>query len=63
MSHIHVGSRPSAGRRAASSERGRRCTEPSCSTRLSRYNTSDRCFAHAPVRFPRIRGRVVDDAS
>jgi len=39
-----------------------RCAEPSCSTRLSRYNPADRCYSHTPPKFPRIRGRVVETA-
>ena len=37
-----------------------RCADPSCMTRLSRYNQSERCYAHTPPKFPRIRGRVVE---
>ena len=25
---------------------------------FSMYNVRDRCFAHAPIRFPRLRGRT-----
>lgn len=38
----------------------RRCRRYRCDTKLSRYNARDFCHAHAPVRFPRVRGRVVD---
>jgi hypothetical protein len=38
------------------------CIEKSCTTRLSSYNKRDHCFAHAPTRFPRLRGRVAPEA-
>ena len=39
---------------------GRVCKHPQCSTRLSRYNKNEYCHAHAPVRFPRVRGKIVE---
>jgi len=30
---------------------------------LSRYNQSDMCHLHRPVRFPRVRGAVVGEES
>ena len=36
-----------------------RCRHPGCPTLLSRYNNREFCYAHAPTRFPRLRGRVV----
>lgn len=34
------------------------CSDPSCDTKLSRYNTHELCYRHRPARFPRVRGRV-----
>jgi hypothetical protein len=45
-----------AGRRLQIADPGRVCSEPSCATVLSRYNTAQTCHIHRPVRFPRIRG-------
>ncbi len=36
---------------------GRVCDHPSCETRLSVYNKRDRCWAHAEMKVPRLRGR------
>jgi hypothetical protein len=36
---------------------GRVCAEPDCVTRLSKYNRRDRCWAHAEMKVPRLRGR------
>jgi len=38
------------------------CIERDCETKLSRYNRREQCYAHAPTKFPRLRGRVVTDA-
>jgi len=38
------------------------CAREGCSTRLSRYNKRDHCYAHAPTKFPRLRGRVVPES-
>jgi hypothetical protein len=35
----------------------RLCSQPGCRTRLSVYNTSDRCWQHAEVVFPNHRGK------
>ena len=40
----------------------RTCARPDCTTRLSRYNTREGCNSHAPVTYPRVRGRFVDEA-
>jgi hypothetical protein len=37
-------------------ERGRVCATDGCETRLSVYNRSAYCWAHAPQRFPLVRG-------
>jgi len=33
------------------------CSDPECSTRLSRYNLAEKCFTHRPIKYPRVRGR------
>ena len=38
----------------------RACSKPECPTLLSKYNKREYCYAHAPVKFPRVRGRIVD---
>jgi hypothetical protein len=35
---------------------GRECRSKDCVTKLSRYNRREFCFAHAPVKYPRVRG-------
>jgi hypothetical protein len=40
---------------------GRTCAKPNCSTKLSQYNKAEYCHAHAPVRFPRVRGKIMDE--
>ncbi|MEX2322168.1 MAG: hypothetical protein WEA29_00110 [Acidimicrobiia bacterium] len=40
----------------------RRCESDGCETLLSRYNKRTYCYAHAPTRFPRLRGRVVPES-
>ncbi len=39
---------------------GRGCAKPGCETKISRYNKAEFCHAHAPVRFPRVRGKIID---
>jgi hypothetical protein len=39
------------------------CAQKGCNTRLSMYNRREYCYAHAPVRFPRVRGRVVPEGT
>ncbi len=36
---------------------GRVCAHPDCETKLSRYNRRDKCWAHADMKVPRLRGR------
>lgn len=36
---------------------GRVCAVPECGTKLSRYNRRDKCWAHADMKVPRLRGR------
>ncbi len=43
-------------------ETGRVCAKKSCETKLSQYNKAEFCHAHAPVRFPRVRGKILNEA-
>ena len=36
---------------------GRTCAEPGCPTKLSIYNRSTYCWAHAPTSYYALRGR------
>jgi len=38
-------------------EQGRICSFPVCETKLSVYNTADRCWQHAESVFPNHRGK------
>ena len=40
----------------------RMCARKGCETKLSRYNRREHCYAHAPTRFPRLRGRIVTES-
>jgi hypothetical protein len=63
MSEILRGNRVKGKPRAPKvNEEHRRCVQKNCPTRLSRYNKREYCYAHAPTRFPRLRGRVVPEA-
>ncbi len=63
MSEIMKGNRVQGKLRAPKKHEGVRvCEERQCSTRLSSYNKRDYCYAHAPTRFPRLRGRVVPES-
>jgi hypothetical protein len=42
---------------------GRVCAHKECETKLSRYNRRDHCFAHAPVKYPRVRGRMLPEGT
>lgn len=37
----------------------RTCAEKGCTTTLSQYNRREWCYAHAPTKYPRLRGRIV----
>ncbi len=37
----------------------RTCEAKGCDTRLSQYNRREWCYAHAPTKYPRLRGRIV----
>ncbi len=52
------GSRPQALPRASHKyPEGRVCAQQGCETRLSKYNKRDKCWAHAEMKVPRLRGR------
>ena len=38
----------------------RTCSEPGCSTKLSRYNEGEYCWQHADITFPNYRGKRLD---
>ncbi|WKZ83592.1 MAG: hypothetical protein QY307_04955 [Acidimicrobiia bacterium] len=63
MSEIIKGNRVQARTRAPKQlDEGRVCLHEGCETLLSRYNKRTFCYAHAPTRFPRLRGRVVPES-
>ena len=68
-SESHMAENVLRGRRIMGSSRApktyaehRTCAQKDCDTRLSRYNRRDHCFAHAPTKFPRLRGRIVPES-
>ncbi len=57
MSEILKATRPSGrSRRPKTAEPGRVCAAEGCDTVLSKYNRSEFCNVHKPVRYPRLRG-------
>ncbi|MDJ0952080.1 MAG: hypothetical protein QNJ81_00245 [Acidimicrobiia bacterium] len=38
------------------------CAQEGCDTLISRYNAKDFCHGHAPKRYPRVRGRIMESA-
>jgi len=57
------GKRISGSARAPKIISGQRiCVKPGCETKLSRYNRREFCYAHAPTKFPRLRGRIVPES-
>jgi hypothetical protein len=40
---------------------GRVCATEGCTVELSRYNRADHCYAHAPARYPRMRGEFTEE--
>jgi len=61
--NVQKGKRITGNSRAPKSvEEVRACAKPDCDTTLSRYNRRDYCYAHAPTKFPRLRGRVVPES-
>jgi hypothetical protein len=52
------GTKPQALPRASQQfAEGRVCAQPGCETKLSKYNRRERCWAHAEMKVPRLRGR------
>jgi len=63
MSEIMKGNRVQGKLRAPKKVDGVRvCVSDDCETRLSSYNKRDHCYAHAPTKFPRLRGRVAPES-
>lgn len=57
MSDVLRGSRPRELPRANRTYGSDRvCAADGCDTRLSTYNRASHCWAHAPTRFPLVRG-------
>ena len=50
------------GRAPKAIEEQRVCATKACTTTLSKYNRKEFCYAHAPTKFPRLRGRVVPES-
>ena len=40
---------------------GRVCIQDGCRVKLNRYNRREYCYNHAPIRYPRVRGRVLPE--
>ncbi len=40
---------------------GRVCIQKGCEVKLNRYNRREHCYNHAPVCYPRVRGRVLPE--
>lgn len=63
MSDILKGRRLKGTARAPKVHEGKRqCIQEDCTTTLSQYNKREYCYAHAPTKFPRLRGRVVTES-
>ena len=63
MSDIMRGNRIKGKMRAPkASDEQRRCAHRGCTTLLSRYNNREHCYAHAPTKYPRLRGRVAPES-
>ena len=61
--NVQKGKRITGSSRAPKSvDEVRSCAKPGCETTLSRYNRRDYCYAHAPSKFPRLRGRVIPES-
>ena len=42
---------------------GRTCKHKGCQTKISMYNRREFCHVHAPVKFPRVRGRILPEGT
>ena len=63
MSDTLRGNRIKGKLRAPKAVDGERvCVQKDCTTRISRYNKRDHCYAHAPTKYPRLRGRVLPES-
>lgn len=40
---------------------GRVCIQNGCEVKLNRYNRREYCYNHTPIRYPRVRGRVLPE--
>lgn len=49
-------------RRPKAVDERRVCAAPDCETILSRYNRKTHCHVHAPIKYPRVRGREAPHA-
>lgn len=59
MEYAMTANRPAGRpRRPKTFEAGRVCLDDGCTTKLNRYNKREFCYSHAPVKFPRVRGRI-----
>ena len=63
MSDILQATRPRGrARRPKTADSGRVCDFGECETILSRYNRAEFCHRHRPVRYPRLRGVLSEEA-
>ncbi len=64
MADTYKGQMIQSGRRPSRIySKGRVCAKKGCETKLSQYNRREYCFAHAPIRFPRVRGRIIAEGT
>lgn len=64
MSDTMKGQRLRGGIRPSRSyAEGRVCEYQGCTTKISKYNRREYCHVHAPLRFPRVRGRIVPEGT
>ena len=56
----HKGSAPLTARPSRRYSKARTCSHDGCTTKLSQYNSRDKCWAHADFKIPRLRGRVTE---
>jgi hypothetical protein len=58
QSPVTHGTKPKGLLRASRrSAKGRVCGAEGCNTILSQYNRRDKCWAHADMKIPRLRGK------
>lgn len=50
-------------RRPKTFDDGRVCGTEECTTQVSRYNRSEFCFQHRPVKYPRLRGVLSEESA